>query len=205
MIQVMIFFSLMSYSVRAETAPGLPDDLTSVRDPFKKPLIIKEKVEPKTDLEQYASDQYKMVGVITGLDHLRAIVVDPSGKTHFVGEQMRIGLRRGIVKKIMPNSIKVREKMINVVGQEENIDIEIRLPAENTSATAADLNASEVVQQPMSPVGQVGTTNLLQISPPPPQAQSQNPSTTQAPGQPAPDAPAFLSPILRKNMEGGSK
>jgi Tfp pilus assembly protein PilP len=114
----------------------ITDDVLKVRDPFKRPVLTTSKGKPKGDLELFAVEQFKLVGVITGPMKIRAMVEAPNGKTYFVSEKQKIGQRNGVVKKITPLAVLVRETMVNVVGREEEIDFEIRLP-EDLKAQAA--------------------------------------------------------------------
>jgi Tfp pilus assembly protein PilP len=119
--------------VAAEAARVDPETL-ELRDPFKRPATAPAEgsVGAIPELERFAVDQFKMVGVITGHDRLRAILMDPNGKTHFVSEKSRIGLRKGSIKQIQNDVVLVREKSINVLGKEEWVDIELRLPPEGS-------------------------------------------------------------------------
>ena len=110
---------------------AIPDDYLKLRDPFKRPPLKAGDVTPKSDLEAFSVEQFKMVGVIAG-DRTLAMLVAPNGKTYFVSERMKIGLRKGIITRITPKSVKVLEKIINVLGKEESVDYEIPLPPEYT-------------------------------------------------------------------------
>ena len=55
------------------------------------------------------------------------MVAAPNGKTYLVWENMRIGIRKGVIRRITPDAIHVREQVINVLGQEENVDSDIRM------------------------------------------------------------------------------
>jgi len=112
------------------------EEAAELRDPFKRPASAKiAEVAPSSPLETYPIEQFKLVGVITGMQRLRAILQDPAGKTHFVTERMRIGTRRGVIREIRADAVIVREKMVNVLGKEEVSDSEIRLPEENTAGS----------------------------------------------------------------------
>ena len=100
------------------------------RDPFKRPIFVDVARRPRTELEYFPTEQYKMVGVLTGPERLRAMVLGPNGKTYFVAENTKIGVRQGAVRRITAHSIVVREKVLNVLGKEENVDTEIRLPGD---------------------------------------------------------------------------
>lgn len=126
--------------VTTPTAPGgvdsanlEMDEVLRLRDPFQRPAsAMLVATRPSSDLESFAVEQFRLVGVITGMQRLRAILQDPSGKTHFVSEKMRIGTRRGIIRQIRDDAVIVREKVTNVLGREELIDSEIRLPDESS-------------------------------------------------------------------------
>ncbi len=124
---------VMPTNATASATAPITDDVLKVRDPFRRPIQVTAKGKPKGDLELFAVEQFKLVGVITGPAKIRAMVEAPNGKTYFVSERQKIGQRNGVVKKITPGAILVRETMVNVVGREEEIDFEIRLP-EDTKA-----------------------------------------------------------------------
>ncbi len=105
-------------------------DITRLRDPFKQPEIKMSKSEPKTDPENYKVDDFKMIAVVTGPNRSKAMVQSPDGKTHLVAMNTRIGQRGGKVLKVAADRVVVREKIMNVFGQEEDLDTEIKLQAE---------------------------------------------------------------------------
>ncbi len=114
----------------------------SIRDPFQAPdFKLEENDGPRTPLELVAADKFKLVGVITGPDRFRAMVQDPSGQTHLVSEKMKIGIRKGVVKKITSRGIWVREKVVNVLGQEESVDTVLKLedPAKKVANSGGGL------------------------------------------------------------------
>ncbi len=99
-------------------------DYKKFRDPFKEPEIS-EVIQNRSDLEKYAVTDFKVTGIITGPIRMRAMVVAPDGKTHYVAEKMKMGLRDGIVIKITTKSVSVREKVMNPLGEVELFDTEI--------------------------------------------------------------------------------
>jgi type IV pilus assembly protein PilP len=105
-------------------------DLMKIRDPFKRLVQPKVAEAPRTDLEAYAVDQFKLIGVLKGLDRPRAMLTGPNGRTYFVSENQRMGNRRGMIRHIGEESLVVREKFTNIIGKEENLDIELKLSAE---------------------------------------------------------------------------
>ncbi len=133
-----------SASNRTSVADGSfpsADEIKKIRDPFKRP---ESDIGPETvlsDLERYSVDSFKMIAVLTGPTRLRAMLESPDGKTFLVGERMKIGPRRGVVTRITEDSVKVREQVQNVLGQDEDLDTEIHLKAETRGrgATAAQV------------------------------------------------------------------
>jgi Tfp pilus assembly protein PilP len=109
--------------------------MLKLRDPFRRPEIQGVELVKRTELETFPVDQIKMTGVATGPEHLRAMVRAPNGQIYFVSLGTKIGLRKGTVIGITPEEVKVREKVVNVLGQEEDVDSAIKLPSEYTSDT----------------------------------------------------------------------
>jgi Tfp pilus assembly protein PilP len=116
-------------------APGKGSLVTSTilqqRDPFKEPKLNIKEEGPKSELEIFPIEKLKMLGVMIGGAHLRAMVAAPNGKTYFVQEHMPIGVRKGVIKKITDKGILVREKVVNVLGDEETVDTMIELPLDS--------------------------------------------------------------------------
>jgi Tfp pilus assembly protein PilP len=123
-----LFFLMLSSAVFAETSQL--EEILKMRDPFKRPDFQQGKELGRTDLERFSLDSYRLIGILTGPKRLKAMLQDPEGKTHFVSEKTKIGNRSGLVRRITPDSVLVREKMTDLVGQEEYVDSEIRLPPE---------------------------------------------------------------------------
>jgi Tfp pilus assembly protein PilP len=129
-------------SAQSEDAFSLREDLFKLRDPFKMPEIEIARIIPKSDLERFPVDAYKLVGVLTGPDRLRALLLAPDGKSYFVSEKMKIGVRGGVIRKITPDVVMVREKFVNVVGQEESIESEIRMASDSRNQPRDGSSAS---------------------------------------------------------------
>ena len=72
----------------------------------------------------------------------------PNGKSYFVAEGMAIGFRKGIIRKITHESVLVREQVLNVLGQEENVDSELRLPDEGKNIGEINAPAHERAAAP---------------------------------------------------------
>ncbi|MCK4535442.1 MAG: pilus assembly protein PilP [Desulfuromonadales bacterium] len=91
------------------------------RDPFlpltaiKKPLDQAEE-EPLTPLQQYELQQYRLLGVIVGLDEPRAMVAAPDGKSYILKKGVKIGKNNGVVIDITDKVIQVEEKYYDFSG-----------------------------------------------------------------------------------------
>ncbi len=119
---------------QAESSSGVAavagSEAMKLRDPFKRPSLDVTGGIPKTDLENFQIENIRMVGMLSGPSNKRAMVLAPNGKTYLIAETAKIGIRSGVVTKINPDSIEVKEKIVNVLGQEEEINTVIRLPDE---------------------------------------------------------------------------
>lgn len=108
-----------------QSANAITEEMLKIRDPFKRPEIKRVYVAPASPLETFPIEQLKMVGVLTGPERLRAMVLGPDGKTYFVTEKMKVGNKGGLVRKITPDAVFVREKFLNLLGREEFYDFQI--------------------------------------------------------------------------------
>lgn len=115
-------------TISAASTPGTGSvsDYKKFRDPFKEPAVA-EIQETRSELERYAVTDFKVVAVITGPLRMRAMLLGPDSKTHYVSEKMKIGLRDGVITKITTKSIVVREKVVNPLGEVEYFDTEITM------------------------------------------------------------------------------
>jgi Tfp pilus assembly protein PilP len=131
----MKYFLILFLGALMGTAWAAPIEISKEilkqRDPFKKPTINIQKEGTQSDLEIFPLEKLRMLGVMTGGQHLRAMVLAPNGKTYFVQEKMAIGDRKGIIKKITDEEIVVRERVVNVLGIEETVNSTIVLPPDS--------------------------------------------------------------------------
>jgi Tfp pilus assembly protein PilP len=127
----LLFTSAQVFAAPAATVAELgtspATELLNLRDPFRSPPEVEVAGDTRSELEQSPVDQFKMLGVATGPKKIKAMIQDSKGKTHFVSENTKIGQRKGIVRKITAQSVIVKERIINVLGQEEDVDYEIKL------------------------------------------------------------------------------
>jgi len=146
---------LIPYSVRGDVVQ-IPEEVLALRDPFKR-LVIKAQKTPeiKNPLEKYAVEELRLVGVLTGPERIKAMIMAPDGQSFFVSEKMKLGSKNGYVRKITREAVYVREKLINLLGQEEHVDTEIKIGPEGKQNRQDPLVSSEIVpiktslQQPL--------------------------------------------------------
>lgn len=109
----------------SSTEPKLSiSDFKKFRDPFKAPEFQAEE-DRRTALEKFSVNEFRLVAVMTGPVRMRAMIADPAGKTYTVAQSTPIGLREGRVVKITTQSVVVREKIVNPLGEAESVDTEI--------------------------------------------------------------------------------
>jgi hypothetical protein len=123
-----------SYGSLFKELSGIPDPF-SLRDPFKKPLIIKSGAEAKgkkqgvikdgvyTNLFSFDDvplDKIKITGIIVGKN--RRALANIDGKIVILKEGMKLGLDKIELKAILPGGIVLVEKLKNVYGQDEYIE-----------------------------------------------------------------------------------
>jgi Tfp pilus assembly protein PilP len=104
------------------------------RDPFrsyeweymKRELASAQQTGP---LEQYDLAQLELVGVVWDVGRARALVQDPSGMSYVVGAGARMGKNEGLVTRIDDNLVVVRERYVDLYGNESTKDVEMRIRA----------------------------------------------------------------------------
>lgn len=140
------------------------EDSLQLRDPFRKPIKY---ADPNNnlalpELERYGIDQIKVVGIITGPKKPKALVTTPSNKMLIIQENDKIGIHKGYVKKIKEKSIVVRERVVNLLGQEENTDSEIfYLGGESKGSEAAKAGDASAPPPGQNQMQQVPDTRRL--------------------------------------------
>jgi len=128
---VLSLLSLFFVANLSQGAPALPETMLKQRDPFKRPPIKMGVEGPKSELQAFPVEQFKLVGVMTGdSGRMKAMLEGPNKKTYFVQEKMFIGIRNGFISRITDTAVIVREKIGIVLGQEEAVNSEILLPAD---------------------------------------------------------------------------
>src|SRR3990172_909684 len=104
------------------------------RDPFrsyecehmKRELASAQQSGP---LEHYDLSQLELVGGVWHVGRARALVQDPSGMSYVVAAGARMGKNEGLVTRIDDNLVVVRERYVDLYGNESTKDVEMRIRA----------------------------------------------------------------------------
>jgi Tfp pilus assembly protein PilP len=109
-------------------------DPTGRRDPFRSFVWEYMKREfadsaSRGPLEQYDLAQLELVGVVWDVGRARALVQDPSGMSYVVAAGARMGKNEGLVTRIDDNLVVVRERYVDLYGNEAMKDVEMRIRA----------------------------------------------------------------------------
>ena len=105
-----------------------------MRDPFQRPklkLVDGSEGGRIPPLQRFSTEEFRLVGVISGTKKNKAMLSGPDGKLHIVTEEAKIGTRKGVVKHIEKNHVIVEEKVINILGQEEKSETSIEFKDAN--------------------------------------------------------------------------
>ena len=117
-------------------APQERFDFAGKKDPFRSYVVAATKVKlplpqisvKQLPIQQYEVNQFKVLGIITGLAENRAMVLDPTGKSYVVKDGTLIGPHNGRVLKIMPTFIEVTEQYREDSGKIRNRVVKLTLP-----------------------------------------------------------------------------
>jgi Tfp pilus assembly protein PilP len=97
------------------------------RDPFKPFIkIVEKEVKPEVSkslppLRRYSLEQFRLVGIMSVGQQLKAMIVDPEKNTYVLGVGDEIGNKNGKIVEVRDNSILVEEKRYfeDVFGQKK--------------------------------------------------------------------------------------
>jgi len=102
-------------------------EIKFLRDPFRAPAIIKDMTKVIPPLERYPVHQFRLLGVSTGSERIKGMLKGPDGKTYFIDVNDKIGIRSGFIENIKPDSVSVKEKVVNLLGEEEEVTTVIKM------------------------------------------------------------------------------
>lgn len=110
---------------------GYSYDSTGKRDPFRSFMWERpDRMSAQAaagPLEKFDLNQLEVVAVVWRTGNARALVEDPSGESHIVGEGTAIGKNQGHVVRIDDDSVVVKETYVDYLGQETTKDVEMRM------------------------------------------------------------------------------
>jgi type IV pilus assembly protein PilP len=128
-----------SSASRLSAVPANQFDFSNKKDPFKPFIVVK--VEAKRSLDaikkaQYDSlpihsfdvNQFKLIGIVSGVRENRAMVTDPGGKGYVLKVGMSIGKNNGKVVLINANGVNVVEQYKDESGKTRQETIKLTLP-----------------------------------------------------------------------------
>jgi type IV pilus assembly protein PilP len=102
------------------------------RDPFRAFLSLGgrgvEDDTPRTPLQRYEIDEYRLVGIIWGIDRPRALVEDPDSVGHVMEIGTYIGKNWGKVTQITASEVVVTEEYQTIDGELVVNPIRLALP-----------------------------------------------------------------------------
>lgn len=105
------------------TSAGKPDPFV----PLIADILAKSKAsasstrdkEYLTPLQKYELKDLKLVAVVVSENELTAMLEDPTGYGYFVRKGMLVGPNDGVVERVIPNGLIIKEKFYNSLGEEE--------------------------------------------------------------------------------------
>lgn len=102
-------------------------DFTGKKDPFKPYMIAtRVKLSPlpgsarSLPIQQFEVQQFKILGIVTGLSESRALIQDPSGKSYVIKNGSLIGPNNGKVRKIVSTAVEILEQYRDESGRIKN-------------------------------------------------------------------------------------
>ncbi len=119
----------------SDSQPSFKYNSLGKPDPFR-PFIIFNAIErpiptkePKTPLQRYSLNQFKLVGILIAGRHF-AMVEDPEQISYTITEGDQLGNLSGIVEEIRENEIVVAEPYLDIYDQQQIRKITLKLHVE---------------------------------------------------------------------------
>lgn len=105
-------------------------DPTDKRDPFRSYVLEQKKQNASTargPLEQYDLSQLRLTGIVWDTNQARALIRVPSGRGYIVGTGTAIGKNDGRITVIDDNTVLVKERYVDFLGEETTKDIKLKI------------------------------------------------------------------------------
>lgn len=143
----------------AESGGGALYSPIGKRDPFRKPEISEESrgVATLPPRQRFSVDKFILKAVLRGR-RPQAMLQDPTGQIHIVGEGDVLGREKATVSRILNREVIVTERTVNYLGRETLFERVLSLPEEkqfgqNDIGERVPVNASRSVSgAPAAPV-----------------------------------------------------
>lgn len=105
------------------TSAGKPDPFV----PLIADILAKSKTDASTSrdkeyltpLQKYELKDLKLVAVVVSDNEPTAMLEDPTGYGYFVRKGMLVGPNDGVVERVIPNGLIIKEKFYNSLGEVE--------------------------------------------------------------------------------------
>ena len=103
-------------------------DATNKPDPFRPFILVREASDRKgSALQRFDLAQLNLTAVVWNVESPKAMVEDPSGRSHMIQIGTDIGKNRGKVMKIDDKEVQVRETYVDYLGHETKKNVTLRI------------------------------------------------------------------------------
>ena len=114
----------------ASTAPQAEYryDASNKPDPFHPFILVREDKDGKeSPLQRFDLEQLSLTAVVWSIARPKAMVEDPSGRSHVIEVGMDIGKNRGTVTGIADQEVRVLETYVDYLGHETEKNVTLRI------------------------------------------------------------------------------
>lgn len=103
-------------------------DSSNKPDPFRPFILVRKTTDGKeSPLQRFDLDQLNLTAVIWNVENPKAMVEDPSGRSHMIEVGTDIGKNRGLVTGIADQEVQVRETYVDYLGHETEKQVTLRI------------------------------------------------------------------------------
>ena len=103
-------------------------DSNNKPDPFRPFILVRESLDgKKSPLQRFDLEQLNLTAVIWNVENPKAMVVDPSGRSHLIKIGTDIGKNRGTVTEIADQEVQVLETYVDYLGHETEKNVTLRI------------------------------------------------------------------------------
>jgi type IV pilus assembly protein PilP len=131
--------NVVSSASRLTTPPANQFDFSNKKDPFKPFIVVKVESKRPSDtikkdqhdslpIHSFDVNQFKLIGIVTGVRENKAMVTDPGGKGYVLKAGMTIGKNNGKIILINSSGVDVVEQFKDESGKTRKETIKLTLP-----------------------------------------------------------------------------